>query len=208
MLEFIINFGLFLLFIIVVITISALVRRSTVLTALFRYIGVAIFYTAKAFLAVALIIMQSTAAGFFILIHPFILRKIHFFANDEPVYFGTEQNQALFIFSLTYGILQYLLLKLSVKTLSGTKIESLFLWISRKILFPYKYSLQKKRFELKVATVASLLMTSTAIFLVYPVVITLLFPDLKVTLLGSFVLFISLSVVIFLAPGQRYNYED
>lgn len=203
MLETLLNYGIFFAVIILIAIITAVVRRSNILTGLFKVFGKTLLVLLQIGMLLVFTFLISMAAGLIIFIHPYLYGTSHFFANGEGVHFLSTQDQALLQFASTYGVLYMIILFLSMRFFAKTRLTKFFIGIARTIrrLVPYRRS--HKNLENKLIGTALQLMTSGIMLLVYPVAIALLFPHLDVTAIGNLSLFVCL-FLFSMAPMPGY----
>ncbi|HLT55765.1 MAG TPA: hypothetical protein VK057_06610 [Bacillota bacterium] len=208
MLEATVNFGIFMMFVVILAIISAIVRRSAILTVLFKAVGKLVLAIFSILFLLFFIFIESAMAGLVIFIHPFVLGDYHFFANGEPVGLLFEQDRAMMLFALTYGVLYVIIYLAGGRLLLKTPVGAFVKMISSKLMFIFRYRYWRRHhsYESEVNGIISHLTTMIAVFLLYPFAIASFFPDLKVTVTGNGALFICL-FLFSMIPSEREQRE-
>lgn len=204
MLEALINYGIFFLIIILIAIGAAVVRRSALLTMLFKVLGKSLYVVLNVLFIIFFTLMFSLGAGLIIFIHPYLHSEPQFFANGEAVHFLSEQNQGLLKFSLAYGILYMFVFLINSRFLVKTRIAGIFKSLARFLRFFSRSRRTKREFEKRVAGTASHFMTLTIVFFLYPLVIAALFPELEMTAIGNRILLIAF-ILFSLVPDPKYQ---
>lgn len=209
MAETLLNYGIFFIVIIFIAIIAAVVRRSSILTNLFGFLGKSMLLFLQALMLIFFTVIISMLVGLIIFIHPYLYGTSHFFADGEAVHFLSSENQALLQFSATYGVLYMIIFFISSRFLTKTGLTKFFIRIARTIrrIVPYQRSHQK--LENKIIGTACKLMASSIMILIYPLAIYLLFPQLEVTVIGNLSIFICLFIFsIIPLPGYANSRQD
>ncbi|KKE79941.1 hypothetical protein DTX80_17895 [Bacilli bacterium] len=204
MFETLINYGIFFLVVIILVAGAAIVRRSSLLTALFKFFGKSMFLLLHLIMLIIFTFLISMAAGIIIFIHPYFSSTPLFFTNGEPVHLLATQDRALLLFSLTYGVLYMLMFFVSSGILVKTRVSTFFTYLARMILFIFRYRAPVNKYNRKVVGTASHLITLCSVFILYPIVISVLFPELELTPKGNIALFICM-LLFSLVPEPKYR---
>lgn len=158
----------------------------------------------------AFTIIISLLVGLIIIIHPYFYGTSHFFANGEALHVFSSQDQALLIFSITYGVLYISVFFICLRILARTRLAKGFIQLATKIRRRLHFRRGEYAMEYRIITMASQFMTSCILLILYPLAIHLLFPQLEMTMIGNVTIFVFLFIFsIVPAPGtKRYRARE
>lgn len=206
--EALINYGIFFFVIIVLAIIISLVRKSSVLSSLFKFLGKVLLISLHIFMLGVFTAAVSLLVGIIIFIHPYLFGTPQFFANGEGVHLLTSQDFALLEFSLTYGIMYIILYFIALRFLVKTRLTAFFIRIARTIrqIVPYRRS--HKRLENKIIGTACQLMATSLLLILYPIALKLLFPHLEMTWAGNLTIFVCLFIYSTVPTPREANTQE
>lgn len=202
--ETLFNYAIFFAVILFIAIATTIVRRSRILSGLFNMLGKTFLFLLMFFMLLMLTAIISMLAGLIILIHPYLYGKSQFFTNGEPLHFLAVDNMALLQFSLTYGVLYIMFFLICRKVFAKTGVPAAFAKVSIRIRQIFRFYSRDNQFERKVIGTATHLTASTILLLIYPIVLTLFFPNLEMTFIGNLTLYIVLLIFsIVPVPGDE-----
>lgn len=204
MAETLINYGIFFAVLIVIAIIASVVKRSRMLSGLFKILGKSLLFLLQLGMLLVFTVIISMLVALIIFVHPYIYGTTHFFTNGEPLHFLAADQHALLSFSLTYGALYIILYFICGFIFAKTGIPATFGKISTRIRSLFAFHSRNNQFERKVVSTATHLIVSILLFVLYPIVITLFFPTLHMTFIGNATIFVSLLIFSILpVPGYE-----
>lgn len=206
MIQTLINYGIFFIIIFVIAGIAALVKRSDILSSIFKSVGKGLFILLQLAMFGVFTIIISMLVGMMIAVHPYVFGSPQFLAGGDGVHLLATNDLALLQFSLTYGLLYMGFVFIFMRILAKNQMTWSIVDFIREVRLRLPRRRRLKNLESRLFVTVCQLMTVVTLLILYPVVINLLFSTLEVKFPGNLFIFGVLFVLsVIPTPTNRAN---